>query len=79
MHRGWITVKSKLSSFPDRAILEETEDGEDVAMESYRKALATPLPDDIRGVVERQYEGAKRNHLQIRELRDQARATADSR
>ena len=79
MHRGWITVKSKLSSFPDRAILEETEDGEDVAMESYRKALATPLPDDIRGVVERQYEGVKRNHLQIRALRDQARATADSR
>jgi len=74
MHRGWITLKSKLASYPDKVILEETEKGEDTAMELYRRALDKALPDAVRDVIARQYEGVKRNHLQVRTLRDQARA-----
>lgn len=74
MHRGWVAVKGTLAGYTDKAILEETESGEDSALEVYRQALAEDLPPDVRGVVERQYEGVKRNHLQIRTLRDQARA-----
>ena len=51
----------------------------DAAGKVQRKASATPLPDDIRSVVERQYESVKRNHMQIRSLRNQARVTAASR
>ncbi|MEP6504514.1 MAG: aldehyde dehydrogenase, partial [Betaproteobacteria bacterium] len=32
--------------------------------------------DNIRMLIERQYEGVKRNHDQVRTLRDQARAAA---
>jgi uncharacterized protein (TIGR02284 family) len=74
MHRGWVAVKSKLTGYTDKAILEETERGEDLAMESYRKALASDLPPAARALVERQMEGVKRNHAQMRALRDQARA-----
>jgi uncharacterized protein (TIGR02284 family) len=74
MHRGWITLKSKLATYPDKVILEETEKGEDSAMAHYRRALERELPDTVRDVVARQYEGVKRNHLQVRTLRDQARA-----
>lgn len=76
MHRGWVAVKGTLAGYTDKAILEETERGEDSAMNSYRKALEEALPPDVRMVVERQYEGVKRNHLQVRTLRDQARAAA---
>jgi len=74
MHRGWVAVKGKLSGYSDTAILEETERGEDVAMASYRKALKNDLPPQVLTVVERQFEGVKRNHAQVRELRDRARA-----
>lgn len=76
VHRGWVAVKSKLSGYSDLALLEETERGEDVALERYRKALDKPLPPEIRAVVERQYEGAKRNHNQVRALRDGERRMA---
>jgi uncharacterized protein (TIGR02284 family) len=77
LHRGWVAVKSTLTSYSDKAILEETERGEDTAMESYRKALASDLTPAARALVERQMEGVKRNHAQMRSLRDQARATDD--
>ena len=70
MHRGWVNLKAAVSSRDDLAILEECERGEDVAKARYRKALDETLPEDIRIVVQRQYEGAVRNHDQIRDLRD---------
>ena len=74
MHRGWVALKATLTGYSDQAMLEECERGEDIALDRYRSALAEELPADVRVVVERQYEGAKRNHLQIRTLRDEARA-----
>lgn len=76
LHRGWVAVKGTLAGYTDKAILEETERGEDTAMASYRKALDEALPPEVRVVVERQYEGVKRNHALVRSLRDQARAAA---
>ncbi len=76
LHRGWVAVKGTLAGYTDKAILEETERGEDSALAAYRKALDEDLPSDVRLVVERQYEGVKRNHLQVRSLRDAARAAA---
>lgn len=76
VHRGWVAVKGTLTGYSDLAMLEECERGEDVALERYRKALEEPLPPEARLVVARQYEGVKRNHLQVRTLRDQARAAA---
>lgn len=72
-HRGWVAVKGTLAGYDDINMLEEAERGEDTAVARYREALDQDLPDTVRPVVQRQYEGAKRNHLQIRELRDQAR------
>lgn len=77
MHRGWVAVKGTLSAYSDKAILEETERGEDLALSAYRKALDESLPAEVRQVVARQIEGVKRNHEQVRMLRDQAR-TADA-
>jgi len=76
MHRGWVNLKAMLSGDSDQAALNECERGEDAALERYRDAIKKPLPDDVAAVVQRQYEGVKRNHDQIRTLRNQARSTA---
>ena len=74
MHRGWVAVKATLSTYDDKAVLEEAERGEDNAVARYRKALKQPLPAAAKLIVERQMQGVQRNHEQIRMLRDQFRA-----
>lgn len=73
VHRGWVAVKDALTGRSDRAILEETERGEDIALKHYREALKADLPPQARNLVERQYAGVERNHAQVRALREQAR------
>lgn len=73
MHRGWVSIKSKLTTYDDKAVLEECERGEDNAKARYKKALDKNLPASVRSVVERQYQGVQRNHDQVKMLRDQAR------
>jgi uncharacterized protein (TIGR02284 family) len=74
MHRGWVHVKGTVGANSEVSILDECERGEDAALARYRKALKQSLPADVRAVVERQAQGAQRNHDQIKALRDQARA-----
>ena len=71
LHRGWVDVKSALSTRDNHAILAECERGEDVAKKRYRDALDKDLPADIRAVVELQFQGVIQNHDRVRDLRDQ--------
>ena len=74
LHRRWVDLKSLVTGKDDTAILNEAERGEDVAKERYSEALRHELPDDIRALVQRQYEGVLRNHDQVRALRNAERA-----
>ena len=76
LHRGWVAMKATLSTYDDKAVLEECERGEDNALARYRKALKQSLPADVKQLVERQMQGVQRNHDQIKMLRDQARAAS---
>ena len=76
VHRGWVNLKAAATGRSDLAILEECERGEDVAKARYRKALEEKLPEEIRSIVQRQYDGVQRNHDQIRDLRDRYRDNA---
>ena len=76
VERGWVAVRTTLSSYDDKAVLEECERGEDNALARYRKALQKPLPANIKLIVERQLQGVQRNHDQIQMLRDQFRAAS---
>ena len=75
MHRGWVSLKSKLTTYDDKAVLEEAERGEDNAKARYLKALQKNLPADVRAVIERQSQGVQRNHDIVKSLRDQLRAS----
>lgn len=74
LHRRWVDLKSLITGKDDKAILNECERGEDVAKKNYRKALDKPLPEDVRLIVQRQYDGVLRNHDQVKMLRDAERA-----
>jgi uncharacterized protein (TIGR02284 family) len=74
MHRGWVHVKGAVGANSEVSILNECERGEDSGLARYRKALKQNLPADVRTVIERQAQGAQRNHDQIKQLRDEARA-----
>lgn len=74
LHRGWVHVKGAVGANSETSMLEECERGEDAAIARYRKALQQELPADVRALVERQAQGAQKNHDQIKRLRDQSRA-----
>ena len=41
---------------------------------AYENALRQEIPDNLRAFLERIYEGVKRNHERVRQLRDEARS-----
>ena len=68
IHRGWMKIKEAVTSNDHSAIISEAERGEDVAKESYEKALQSDLPADVLSLVERQYTEVKEAHDRVREL-----------
>lgn len=74
LHRGWVQVKGAVGANSEGSILDEAERGEDAALARYRKALKQQLPADVRDVVQKQMQGAQRNHDEIKALRDAAHA-----
>lgn len=71
LHRGWVAVRTALTSKDDLALLEEAERGEDNALAQYRKAAKQELPQPVRALLEQQMAGVQRNHDEIKRLRDQ--------
>lgn len=74
LHRGWVQLKGGVGADGELSILESCERGEDSGVARYRDALSQSLPTEVRAVVQAQAEGAKRNHDQVRDLRDAARS-----
>lgn len=75
VHRRWIDIKQAITGKDEKAVLNECERGEDVAVRSYRSAMEKNLPVEVRTVVERQYQGVLQNHDQVKRLREQYRNT----
>lgn len=71
LHRGWINLKSVVTTKDDHAILAECERGEDVAVAAYRKAVNSGLSDPLREVVQRQFQEVLATHNTVRDMRDE--------
>jgi uncharacterized protein (TIGR02284 family) len=76
-HRGWTKVKATVGD-ANIGTLEEVECAEDKAKAAYAKALKAKLPDHVRTVVQRQHDGAVRNHDLIRDLRNSYKAKKEA-
>lgn len=83
LHRGWINIKAAVTGRDEGAILNECERGEDSAKSAYKDALEGFLPDYMREVVQRQYQGVVTVHDKVKALRDafnnQSSSAASSR
>jgi uncharacterized protein (TIGR02284 family) len=77
-HRGWISIKTAVTSRDDAAILEECERGEDYAKARYAEAMKLDLPEPALALVERQYQGVMANHDRVRDLRNRFRDQASA-
>jgi uncharacterized protein (TIGR02284 family) len=73
LHRAWVDIKTAITGKDEQAVLEECERGEDVAKKTYEKALGKGLPDNIRSIVQRHYQGVVENHDRVRDLRNRYR------
>lgn len=76
LHRGWVSIRSALTSKDDVAVLEEAERGEDAALKKYRDASSKNLPADVQAVIRKQLQGTQANHDQIKALRDSVKAAS---
>lgn len=77
VHRGWAKVKTTVGD-ANIGMLEEVESAEDKAKAVYAKALTAKLPQQVRSVVQRQHDGAVRNHDLIRDLRNSYKAKKEA-
>jgi uncharacterized protein (TIGR02284 family) len=68
LHRGWMNIRTVVSSNDEGAIVSEAERGEDVAKRVFEEALREELPTEVRSVVERAYEKVKAAHDRVREI-----------
>jgi uncharacterized protein (TIGR02284 family) len=75
-HRRWVDIKGAIMGKDEASVLAECERGEDVAKESYERALEEDLPANIRAIVERQYRGVLENHDRVRALERAAKSTS---
>ena len=74
LHRGWLNINMVLSD-NDSIVLEGCERAEEVAKDVYTKALEQELPEEVRRVVQHQYEGLLKNYELVRNLRNTHDAT----
>ena len=68
LYRGWVDFKAKVSGQSDRAAIREAERGEDAAVKAYQIAQEHVLPEDIRNILERQFNAILESHRRIRAL-----------
>lgn len=70
LHRGWMNLTAAITKHDEHAILAEAEQGEDVAVDTYKKALEKPLPENVHAMLQRQYNELKQAHDHIKALRN---------
>lgn len=69
MLRSWMEILHVIAPNNDDVVLQQCERGEAAARREYRSALKLDMPEAIRTVVQRQYEGMQRHHERIHAMR----------
>lgn len=72
IHRAFINLKAAVTSKSRKSILNECERGEDYAVKAYQTALKAELPSQLKTIIEKQYQGIRQGHDEIKALRDSA-------
>jgi uncharacterized protein (TIGR02284 family) len=68
LHRSLIDVQASATGQNDGTVISEREQGEDATVKTYETALSSPLPSELRSIIERQFLRIKEAHDQVRSL-----------
>lgn len=78
LYRVWMDVRAALSTDNRKAVLENSELGEDAAQKAYTTALENEdLPEDIRELISSQKLSLKTSHDLIKKQRDEQREVSN--
>lgn len=69
MHRDWMEVMHIIAPHNDDAVLQLCEREEKAARREYRSALTKDMPEEIRSVLLRRYEGVHKYHERVHAMR----------
>ncbi len=75
VHRGWINLKSTLSTRDNLAVLEECEWGEEHAVKQFMEALDGHELGSATELVQQQFDQIKKTHDEIVKLRNKCKAS----
>lgn len=75
VHRGWINLKSTLTTRDNLAVLEECERGEEHALTQYMEAIEGQGLGSAAEVVKQQCSQVKKAHAEMVKLRDKLKAS----
>ncbi|AIK97308.1 ferritin-like domain-containing protein [Candidatus Odyssella acanthamoebae] len=70
MHRSWVNIKGTLTGKDELTILDECEKGEAMIEEAYEKFLKADISEEIRPLIQQQYESIVNDHNIMRDLMD---------
>ena len=73
MHRGWMDLKSVLTSHDDQAVMAEVVRGDAVTLRVFADAVGGMLPPSIRDVIEKQERRIRAGHARIEDAMQRAR------
>lgn len=64
LHRAWMTAANAITG-DDESVIEAAVNGEQAALDAYEAALDTDLPDEVRTVIQNQYEQVRDIHERL--------------
>ena len=70
LHRGWMNLRSAINMRDNDSILVECERGENAALKNYEHALKAQLPDDVRALIQIQYNKIEQTLKRIRAMEE---------
>jgi uncharacterized protein (TIGR02284 family) len=70
LHRALIDVKAAVTGGGTKAVLQEVERGEDIAVDAYQEIIDMALPATAQELIQRQYAAVKEAHDRMKALRD---------
>ncbi len=75
LRRGWINIRTAVTSNDDLAVLEECERGEDHAVKQYKEALEGNELGSVTDLVQQQCNQVEKAHEVIVKMRDKLKAS----
>src|SRR5262245_18046353 len=72
LHRGWMNLRSAMNQKTNELIILECERGEKAAITNYKNALKLNLPEEIKILIDKQYQSIRHTHGRVKAMEDKS-------